>query len=137
MIRVTAFSHVSVVVGDTTRALAFYHGVLGLPVSRHRPSLSVAGAWLELGQGQQLHLLECAGAGRDAAERHAGRDYHFALAVAGVDAAIAALEAAGIGFTLSRSGRRALFCSDPDGNAIELVEQAAAWHTPDGQGSAV
>jgi len=25
-------------------------------------------------------------------------------------------------YTLSRSGRRALFCRDPDGNAIELVE---------------
>ena len=32
------------------------------------------------------------------------------------------LEAAGVAFTLSRSGRRALFCRDPDANALEFVE---------------
>jgi glyoxylase I family protein len=124
MIRVTAFSHVSVLVGDTTRAVAFYHGVLGLPVCPDRPSLSVPGAWLELGQGRQLHLLEAADAGRDEPGRHGGRDWHVALEVADLDEAIATLEAAGIAFTRSRSGRRALFCRDPDGNAIELLEPA-------------
>jgi len=122
MIRVTAFNHVSVLVSDTARALAFYHGVLGLAVSADRPPLVFAGAWLELGRGQQLHLLELEGAGRGATGRHGGRDYHLALEVADLDAAVAALQAAGVGFTPSRSGRRALFCRDPDGNAIELLE---------------
>ena len=36
------------------------------------------------------------------------------------------LEAGGVDYTLSRSGRRALFCRDPDGNAIELVERPVA-----------
>ena len=122
MIRVTAFNHVSVLVSDTARALAFYHDVLGLPLSPERPALAFPGAWLELGQGRQIHLLELEGAGRGATDRHGGRDYHLALEIADLDAASAALQAAGIDFTLSRSGRRALFCRDPDGNAIELVE---------------
>ncbi|MGB5539875.1 MAG: VOC family protein [Gammaproteobacteria bacterium] len=122
MIRVTGFNHVSVLVSDTARAVAFYRDVLGLPLSPDRPPLAFPGAWLELGQGLQIHLLELEGAGRDARDGHGGRDYHLALDVADLDAASAALQAAGIGFTLSRSGRRALFCRDPDGNAIELVE---------------
>jgi glyoxylase I family protein len=32
------------------------------------------------------------------------------------------LDAAEVSYTLSRSGRRALFCRDPDGNALELIE---------------
>jgi glyoxylase I family protein len=39
-----------------------------------------------------------------------------------MDVLVTALETAGVAYTLSRSGRRALFCRDPDGNAIELVE---------------
>jgi glyoxylase I family protein len=122
MIRVTGFNHVSVLVDDTARALAFYRDVLGLSPDPGRPSLPYPGAWLELGRGQQIHLLELGRPGRDAGGRHGGRDYHLALDVADLDAAVAALETAGVAYTLSRSGRRALFCRDPDGNAIELVE---------------
>jgi glyoxylase I family protein len=32
------------------------------------------------------------------------------------------LDAAGVTYTLSQSGRRALFCRDPDDNALEFVE---------------
>jgi glyoxylase I family protein len=32
------------------------------------------------------------------------------------------LSAARIAYTRSRSGRRALFCRDPDGNALEFIE---------------
>jgi len=31
------------------------------------------------------------------------------------------LDAAGISYTPSRSGRAALFCRDPDGNALEFI----------------
>ena len=33
MIKVVALNHVSVLVSDTARALEFYHGLLGLPVT--------------------------------------------------------------------------------------------------------
>ena len=32
-----------------------------------------------------------------------------------------ALEKEGIDYTMSRSGRQALFCRDPDGNALEFI----------------
>jgi glyoxylase I family protein len=34
------------------------------------------------------------------------------------------LEQAGIAYTLSISGRKALFCRDRDGNALEFIERA-------------
>jgi len=60
--------------------------------------------------------------GPAALPEHGGRDRHVAMNVADLDVVEAALGSAGISYTLSRSGRRALFCRDPDGNAIELIE---------------
>jgi glyoxylase I family protein len=115
--------HVSLLVADTVRALDFYHGILGLPVDDSRPELGFPGAWLQVG-AQQIHLLELSDpvAGRVFAA-HGGRDRHFAMLVDGLDIFRARLEERGIEYTLSRSGRRALFCRDFDGNAVELIEQ--------------
>ena len=122
MADITAIHHVSLLVSDTRRALLFYQGVLGLEIDESRPVMSFPGAWLQVGAAQ-IHLLELPDVLRGATlPEHGGRDRHLALSVTGMDAVVAALEAAGIAYTLSRSGRRALFCRDPDGNAIELVE---------------
>ena len=122
---VQAIHHVSLLVSDTRRSLAFYQGLLGLELDPSRPDLGYPGAWLKLG-GQQLHLLELPNpdrlAGRPA---HGGRDRHLALSVLDLEALQAVLEAAGVSFTRSGSGRRALFCRDPDQNALEFVEAAA------------
>ena len=119
---IVSIHHVSLLVSDTRRALDFYHGILGLEVDPHRPELGFPGAWLRIAD-QQIHLIEMPERVRAAApSTHGGRDWHVALTVSDLDALAAALESRGIGFTLSRSGRRALFCRDPDGNAIELVE---------------
>lgn len=113
--------HVSLLVGDTARALAFYHDVLGLPLCA-RPDLGFPGAWLAVG-GRQIHLLELPNPdpteGRPA---HGGRDRHVAFAVGDINQLELALEKAGVPFTRSRSGRAALFCRDPDGNALEFVQ---------------
>ena len=123
MIRALAVNHVSLLVADTARALGFYHDLLGIPLETSRPELGFPGAFLQLGN-VQIHLLELATAGPPGLQpKPAGRDRHLALDIADLDAALAALDAAGIDYTLSRSGRRALFCRDPDGNGIELVEQ--------------
>jgi glyoxylase I family protein len=117
--------HASIIVADTTRALEFYADILGMQVDAARPELGFPGAWLKVGGGQQLHLLELpnpdAGNARPA---HAGRDRHTALRLRGLDTIQRRLERHGIPFTRSRSGRRALFCHDPDGNGIELIEAA-------------
>jgi len=54
--------------------------------------------------------------------QHGGRDRHLAFKVTDLGVLIRRLEATGIPFSLSRSGRRALFCRDPDANALEFVE---------------
>jgi glyoxylase I family protein len=123
MIQVTRFNHVSLLVADTQRALDFYHGVLGLAINPQRPQLGFPGAWLDVADGQQIHLLELATRARGhRGPGHGGRDRHVAMEVDSLGAVTRALELAGIDYTLSRSGRRALFCRDPDGNAIELIE---------------
>lgn len=118
-----AFHHVSVIVADTHRALAFYCGVLGLEQDLSRPDLGYAGAWLWLASGQ-IHLLELPNPDPvDGRPEHGGRDRHLALAVDDVEAMAAALDRAATPYQRSKSGRRALFCRDPDANGIELVER--------------
>ena len=112
--------HVSLLVSDTERALGFYVNVLQMEQAS-RADLPFPGAWLAIGQ-QQIHLLELPNpdpvTGRP---DHGGRDRHVALHVRSLEQIIAALEQADIGYTKSRSGRPALFCRDPDGNALEII----------------
>ena len=120
---ITGLHHVSLIVADTGRSLDFYRGVLGLELEPSRPDLAFAGAWLKLGD-RQLHLLELPNPDPVTHRpEHGGRDRHTAVAVCGLDDFARRLAAAGIPYTMSRSGRRALFCRDPDGNAWELIEQ--------------
>ncbi len=112
--------HVSLLVADTERALGFYRDILGLRPAA-RPALGFPGAWLQLGD-QQIHLLELPNPDPvDGRPEHGGRDRHVAFAVGALDAITERLENAGIPYTRSRSGRPAIFCRDPDGNAMELV----------------
>jgi len=125
MITVEGLHHVSLIVADTERSLAFYRDLLGLKPDPARPDLGYPGAWLRIGS-QQIHLLELPNPdpieGRPA---HGGRDRHVALTVESLDPLAAGLDALGIPYTRSRSGRRALFCRDPDANAVELIESTS------------
>ena len=122
MVSIRAIHHVSLLVSDTGRALTFYRDLLGLEVDGSRPKMDYPGAWLRM-DNAQIHLLELPDVLRGTERpEHGGRDRHVALSVTDMDALVIVLEAAGVVYTLSRSGRRALFCRDPDGNAIELVE---------------
>ncbi len=122
MIKASRLLHVSLLVADLDRARAFYEGVLALEPSPARPAMSFDGTWYDLGAAQ-IHLICLPNPdpveGRPA---HGGRDRHTALAVTGWEELKNKLDAEGIAYTLSRSGRRALFLRDPDGNALELVE---------------
>lgn len=113
--------HVSLLVADTRRSLVFYRDLLGLEVDPARPDLGFPGAWLKVGD-LQIHLLELdnpdALAGRP---EHGGRDRHTAFVVDDFNAMREKLDLAGVEYTLSRSGRKALFCRDPDQNTIELI----------------
>jgi catechol 2,3-dioxygenase-like lactoylglutathione lyase family enzyme len=122
MPEITALLHAGLLVADLARAKIFYESVLGLTPYPDRPDLPYPGAWYDLGNGQQLHLMNLPDP--DAASvrpQHGGRDRHIALGVKNLAALKARLEAAGVPVTASRSGRAALFCRDPDGNALEFV----------------
>ncbi len=124
MYSIDSILHASLIVADTKTALDFYQGILGLEMDPARPDLGYPGAWLNIGR-QQIHLLELPNPdpviGRP---QHGGRDRHIALAVTDLDALAQVLEQHDVDYTLSRSSRRALFCRDPDGNALEFVEMA-------------
>jgi catechol 2,3-dioxygenase-like lactoylglutathione lyase family enzyme len=119
---VTGFHHASVMVSDLDRARGFYEGILGLTPSEKRPAKGFDGVWYEIGC-QQIHLLALPSLEHGLARpEHGGRDRHVALTVSDLEGLKADLQQAGISFTLSRSGRPALFCRDPDGNTYELIE---------------
>ena len=120
MMQVKGIHHCSVLIADTSRALAFYSGILGLEVDDSRPDLGYPGAWLAVG-AQQIHLLELKDEGAEYHDEHGGRDRHIALIIDKLDSLRRALEKEGIDYTMSRSGRQALFCRDPDGNALEFI----------------
>jgi glyoxylase I family protein len=116
------FLHASVIVSDTARSLAFYRDILELTPNPNRPDLGYPGAWLDVGE-QQIHLLELPNPdpvkGRP---EHGGRDRHVALAVQNMETLVQRLEQQNVPYTASRSGRKAVFFRDPDGNAIECLE---------------
>ncbi|MCU7958673.1 MAG: VOC family protein [gamma proteobacterium symbiont of Bathyaustriella thionipta] len=113
--------HISLVVSDTRRALAFYCGVLGMQTAE-RPELGFAGAWLQVA-GQQIHLLQVPNVDPlNGRPDHVGRDRHSAFRVGRLADIEQCLRDAKVAFTRSRSGRKALFCRDPDGNGLEFIE---------------
>jgi len=114
--------HSSVIVTDTQASLKFYCGILGLK-QLDRPNFPYDGAWLDLGL-QQVHLLELPNpdptTGRP---EHGGKDRHIAFHVLNLDLVKQSLEKGGVNYTVSVSGRKALFCRDIDGNALEFIEK--------------
>lgn len=115
------FAHVALIVSDLKQSAQFYEVLLGLKRIK-RPDLGFEGLWYGINDGQEIHLMlldnPYAGCDRPA---HGGRDNHLALQVEDFELIRSRLDAAGIAFTLSRSGRNALFCRDPDGNTLELT----------------
>lgn len=123
MSEITALLHAGLLVSDLVRAKTFYETVVGLQPCTNRPDLPYPGEWYALGDGQQLHLMGLPNP--DAASirpEHGGRDRHIALGVRTLAALQARLDVAAVTYTVSKSGRAALFCHDPDGNTLEFVE---------------
>ncbi len=114
--------HASLVVADTAASLKFYCGIFGMQQT-DRPDLGFPGAWLQLGS-QQIHLLELENPDpKTGRPEHGGRDRHIALSVRELAPVRETLDKNGIVYTLSKSGRQALFCRDLDGNALEILQQ--------------
>ncbi len=136
---VVGLDHVGVHCTDLERTLAFYHGLLGIPIRQRgvldgadvaailgRREVDVAYADLELGAGHTLELLEL---GADAAGRDA---LHVALRVRDIHAVHARLTAAGVAVRSAPvvleeagfwQGSIAFCAADPDGTTVELIQR--------------
>jgi len=114
--------HVSMIVADVKKALHFYCDILRLEQDHARPDMNFEGAWINIA-GQQIHLLKCPNPDTTTGRpEHGGRDRHLALSCKNLDDVKARLDQESIFYTLSKSGRSVLFCRDPDGNAIEVIQ---------------
>ena len=119
---ISGLLHAGLLVSDLTAARAFYESVLGLK-RLPRPDLPYPGEWYALSAHQHLHLMQLPNPDQASIRpAHGGRDRHIAFGVGAIEPLTARLDTANIAYTLSRSGRAALFCCDPDGNTLEFVE---------------
>lgn len=121
--QISSLLHATILVSDLNKARTFYEQILGFTASPSRPAMSFDGVWYDLGPQQQLHLMQLpnpeAGLQRPA---NGGRDRHIAFAVDDLSALMQKLEGSGVVYNSSKTGRRALFCRDPDGNALEFIQ---------------
>jgi len=119
---ITGLIHAGLLVSDLTAAKTFYESVLGLN-RLPRPDLPYPGEWYALSDHQQLHLMQLPNPDQASIRpAHGGRDRHIAFGVNVLDPLKVRLDTANVVYTLSRSGRPALFCRDPDGNTLEFIE---------------
>jgi len=116
---VAGIHHVSINVSDTTRALDFYCGALGL-VQLPRPDFGFGGAWLDAGHGRQVHLIE--------GDVPPALGQHVAFQVDDVDHVVHQLRAKGLTIddakSVGNTTTRQAFTNDPDGNLVEFTQIA-------------
>jgi catechol 2,3-dioxygenase-like lactoylglutathione lyase family enzyme len=141
--------HIGVVVSDLDRALEFWHGLIGLPVTARGeaswPHLSelnglpaVVLHWCTLSLGGAVLELTSYRGGPPAAARAGGEDEpgraHVGVVVDDLDEMTARLRRAGVTLRSDAPvrlaagayrGWRALYAVDPDGTSVELFEAAA------------
>ena len=123
MLEITTLNHLAVCVTDIARSRRFYGGVLGLK-EIPRPAFPFEGAWYELADGRQFHLIvhdnPLTLRGTTAIDL---RDGHVAFGVEDFDRAVAHLQGAGVECVVRPENItpwKQLYFTDPDGNVIEL-----------------
>ena len=141
-----SFFHTGFIVHDLDAAVAFYTDVLGLTLAMRTertgafPSAllgfadaHIKGAFLDLGDGHQLELIQYLNpvGGFADFDKNDIRAAHLAFFVDDIDAFYARTRQRGVNYgtppvpmydDAGRLLRKALYCQDPDGNWLELVE---------------
>jgi glyoxylase I family protein len=116
----TGVDHVAINVSDVPAGISFYTETFGLVQNFTRPDFGFPGAWLDLANGQQVHLIE--------APVPDNLGQHFALTFEDLDKAVVEFRTRGLRVTdpvsVGATGRQQAFTSDPWGNAIELHQRA-------------
>ena len=119
--KIQSILHASFLIGDLDTSLAFYTGILGLELDISRPAMSYPGAWLKLGERQQLHLLRLPNPDPASRPEHGGHDRHVALQVDSIDELKKRLTENEVFFSQSQSRPHVIFFRDPDNNTLELI----------------
>ena len=142
----TSFFHTGFVVRDLEAAISFYTEVMGLTLTGRTertgefPSTllgftdaHIKGAFLDMGEGHQLELIQYINPVGGAAEfeKNNVRAAHLAFFVEDIDAFYEATRQRGLTYgtppvamydDAGKMTRKALYGQDPDGNWLELVE---------------
>jgi glyoxylase I family protein len=122
-------NHIGILTSNTTSAVNFYVKVLNFTDETHlRHQLPYPGAFVR-GGDVQLHLMELLSNNsteNTALTSYPGRDRHVAITVHNLGVLKEKLDAHGVSYSASVSGRQAVFFRDPDGNALEFVQQPGA-----------
>jgi catechol 2,3-dioxygenase len=129
-VKIDALGHVVLRVRDLARAEAFYHELLGIPISARAPQWSMI--FFTLGEHHDFAVSALGTETVPASEKTLGLD-HVAFRVAGgldaLQAAKTRLEVAGISVAaVDHTVTRSLYFRDPDGNLVEIyVNGTDAW----------
>ncbi|MDQ6998417.1 MAG: VOC family protein [Mariprofundus sp.] len=114
--------HIALLVSDLNRAAHFYEQVFDLQRLERPAALAFDGLWYGLDGGQQIHLMLLDNPYENCPKPlHGGRDNHVAMQTDDLKLIASKLDTMDVPYTMSKSGRNALFCRDPDGNTIELT----------------
>ncbi len=115
-IEISQINHVTTMVKDTARAMAFYNDLLGIKQIQSQVD-NPAITWLQLENGVMVHLIETAEAPAKPG------NVHHAFQVDDLEATRTSLESSG--YEVLRGGIRYdgqayFFIEDPDGNSVEF-----------------
>jgi lactoylglutathione lyase len=118
MIKKLIFEHLAIPIKDLPLSLKFYRDILGLP-TLERPKFDFDGAWLDLGDGLQLHLMV-----QDNFEVVSGTKLtHFAFTIEAVEHIQDLCETHQIEFVPIKTrsdGVQQFFIKDPNGWFVEF-----------------
>jgi len=126
--RIKELNHVAIHVEDVERSCSFYRTVLRLE-SIPRPAFDFPGAWFQLGDVQELHII----GGRNEPVHGKNRGNHYALSVDDLEAWHRHLQETGTHFRPPKfrpDGAQQIFLLDPDGHCIELCTSPTTTNSP-------
>lgn len=124
-IGIVRHNHIALQVKDIRASARFYGETLGLEPVPVPENLKAIRAWFNVGQGQQIHLLD----GRTQPVVNDRNGSHFALFVENMEQTEAYLKKRAIPYHLQTrfDGVKQIYIADPDGYLVEFNQVGAKY----------